>query len=50
MKEKLKNNQDLLSGFEGENNFFPASFVVTLTDLRLSSKVQEEILKFENWC
>ena len=48
MKEKLKDNQKLLSGFEGENNFFPASFVVTLTDLHLSSKVQEDILKIEN--
>ena len=47
MKEKFEDQQDLLAGFE-ENNIFPASYVVTLTDLNLSSSVQEEILKIEN--
>ena len=47
MKEKFGDKQDLLAGYE-ENNIFPASYVVTLTDLNLSQQVQEEILKIEN--
>jgi cell division transport system permease protein len=47
MKEKFGDKQELLEGFE-ENNIFPASYVVTLTDLSLSSEVQEEILKLDN--
>lgn len=48
MKEKFGENQDLLEGYEGENNIFTASYVVTLTDLNLSNQVQEEINKLEN--
>lgn len=47
MKEKVKDKQFLLSGYE-ENNPFPASYVVTLTDLKESSNVQNEINNFEN--
>ena len=47
MKEKFGDKKDLLAGYE-ENNIFPASYVVTLTDLNLSKQVQEEILKIEN--
>lgn len=47
MKEKFKEKQDLLSGFD-ENNIFPASYVVTLTDLSLSSQVQDEISKMDH--
>lgn len=47
MKEKFKEKQDLLVGFE-ENNIFPVSFIVTLTDLSLSKDVQNEILKLQN--
>lgn len=42
MKEKLKDKQSLLSGWD-EDNPFRASYVVTLTDLKLSSSIQEEI-------
>ena len=42
MKEKFKDKQYLLTGFE-ENNIFPASYVVTLTDLKESSRVRTEI-------
>ena len=48
MKEKFEENQDLLAGYEGENNIFTASYVVTLTDLNLSGQVQDEISKLEN--
>ena len=47
MKEKFGDKQDLLAGYE-ENNIFPASYVVTLTDLNKSKAVQEQISTFEN--
>ena len=47
MKEKFEDKQELLSGYE-KNNIFPASYVVTLTDLNLSSQVQDEISKMDN--
>ena len=47
MKEKFGDKQDLLAGYE-ENNIFPASYVVTLTDLNQSKSVQDQILTFEN--
>ena len=46
-KEKLKNKQALLAGWDEENPF-RASYMVTLTDLKLSAQVQEEILKIDN--
>ena len=48
MKEKFSDNEDLLNGYEGDNNIFTASYVVTLTDLNLSQQVQDEISKLEN--
>ena len=48
MKERFKEKQDLLSTFEGDNNIFSESYVVTLTDLNLSQDVQGQISKFEN--
>ena len=47
MKEKFGDKQDLLSGYE-ENNIFPASYVITLTDLTKSQEVQDQILTFDN--
>ena len=48
MKEKFEDNQDLLEGYEGDNNIFTASYVVTLTDLNLSGQVQDTISKLDN--
>ena len=48
MKSELGDNQDLLEAYEGENNIFPASYVVKLTDLKLSEQVKDEILKLDN--
>ena len=48
MKENLKDNQDLLEGYEGENNIFPASFVITLTDLSLATDIEAKIGAMEN--
>ncbi|MDO5557678.1 MAG: permease-like cell division protein FtsX [Clostridia bacterium] len=46
MKEKLKDKQTLLSGYE-DNNPFPASYVVTLTNLEKSKDIQDSIRSFE---
>ena len=46
-KEKLKNKQALIAGWD-EDNPFRASYMVTLTDLKQSSKVQEEIKQIDN--
>ena len=43
MKERFGDRQDLLEGYEEENNIFTASYVVTLTDLTKSSDVQAQI-------
>lgn len=48
MKENLKDNQDLLEGYEGEKNIFPASFIVTLTDLSLATEIEAKIEAMEN--
>lgn len=45
MKEQFGENKDLLDGYE---DIFPASYVVTLTDLTKSQQVQEEILKLDH--
>lgn len=47
MKEKFKEKEYLLDGYK-ENNIFPESYVVTLTDLTLSSQVQNEINQMNN--
>ena len=46
-KEKLKDKQALIAGRD-ESNPFKASYLVTLTDLKLSSQVQDEIKKIDN--
>lgn len=48
MKERLKDNQELLAAYEGENNIFEESYIVTLTDLKYNGQVQEEISKIDN--
>ena len=47
MKERFGDKKDLLEGYEGENNIFTASYVVTLTDLKQSKTVQDQILTFD---
>lgn len=46
-KEKLKDKQALIAGWD-ESNPFKASYLVTLTDLKLSPQVQDEIKKIDN--
>lgn len=47
MKNRFGDKKDLLSGYE-ENNIFPDSYIVTLTDLSRSKEIQDTILTFEN--
>ena len=47
MRAKLKNKQNLLAGWDEENPF-RASYVITLTDLTLSSEIQDSIRKFDS--
>lgn len=47
MKGKLGDRGYLLDGYE-EVNIFPASYIITLTDLKLSSNVQIQINNLEN--
>lgn len=46
MKSQFKEKEYLLAGYE-ENNIFPASYVVTLTDLSKSSEVQQKISEID---
>lgn len=46
IKERLGDKQDVLEGLD-EENFLPASYFVTLTDLSKNQQVQEEIMKFD---
>ena len=43
MKERMQNKPELLTGLEGENNVFPASFIITLTDLEKSQEIEDEV-------
>ena len=46
IKERLGDKQDVLEGLD-EENFLPASYFVTLTDLSKNQQVQDEIMKFD---
>ena len=46
MKEKFGDSSDLLDGYGYD--FYSTSYIVTLTDLKLSKEVQNEILGFDN--
>ena len=46
MKEKFGDKSELLDGYDYD--FFSKSYIVTLTDLKLSKNVQNEILQFDN--
>ena len=47
MKERFKEKEYLLDTYN-DNNIFPDSYVVTFTDLNLSSQVEEQIMQFDN--
>lgn len=43
MQERFKEKADLLKGFEGENNIFPESYIITLNDNADIKSVEKEI-------
>ena len=46
MKEKLGDRAELIEGYGPD--YFPPSYVVTLTDLNMSKDVQNKIMEFDN--
>lgn len=46
LKSQFKDREDLLSGYD-ENNIFPASYVVTLTDLTKNNDVKQKIDEYD---
>ncbi|MCI8309601.1 MAG: ABC transporter permease [Clostridia bacterium] len=49
MKESFgEDSQWIFEGYEGENNIFPVSYIVTLTNLSYTKEVEDAILKMEN--
>ena len=46
MKEKLGDKSELIEGYGPD--YFPPSYVVTLTDLNMSKDVQNKIMEFDN--
>ena len=47
MKEKMGENAVLLNGYKGENNIFPVSYKITLTELEYSEEVEMNVLTYE---
>ncbi len=47
MKVKLKDNQEVLEGYDGDNNIFPDSVIVKLKSLEKSAEVQEKISQIQ---
>jgi cell division transport system permease protein len=49
MKESFGEDSSwIFEGYEGENNIFPASYIVTLTDLSYTKEVENAIVKMDN--
>ena len=46
LKSQFKDREDILSGYD-ENNIFPASYVVTLTDLTKNNEVKQKIDEYD---
>lgn len=46
LKSQFKDREDLLSGYD-ENNIFPASYIVTLTDLTKNNEVKQKIDEYD---
>lgn len=48
MKERFEDNDWIFEGYEGEDNIFPVSYVVHLTDLSYTKEIENKISKMEN--
>ena len=47
MKQIFKDNQDLLAGYEGENNIFPPSFIIKTKTIQDMEKIEESLANIE---
>ena len=47
MKQRFKDNQDLLAGYEGENNIFTPSFVIKTKTIQDMEKIKESLANIE---
>ena len=43
MKERFEDNQDLLAGYEGENNIFSPSFIIKTKTIQDMEKIEESL-------
>lgn len=50
MKEKFKDKADFLKGYEGENNIFSESYVITLNDNSDEKNIEKEIKNMDLEC
>ena len=48
MKKRFKDDPDVIKGMDGENNIFPASFIVKIKNQSEYEKVYEQISKLKN--
>lgn len=48
MKSSFEDADWIFDGYEGENNIFPVSYIVTLTDLSFTQEVESKIEEMEN--
>lgn len=48
MKTSFEDADWIFDGYEGENNIFPVSYIVTLTDLSYTKEVEDKINQMEN--
>ena len=48
MKTSFEDAEWIFDGYEGENNIFPVSYIVTLTDLSYTKEVESAIEQMEN--
>ena len=47
MKQRFKDNQDLLAGYEGENNIFPAEFIIKTKSVQDIEKIEKSLVNVE---
>ena len=43
MKERMQEQQELLAGYEGENNIFPPSFIIKTKTIQDMEKIEESL-------
>jgi predicted RND superfamily exporter protein len=48
LREKFGDNKELLDAYKGENNIFPDSLIVTITDFSKADKIKDIISEYEN--